>query len=134
MSPEKLVRPRIRDGTLTPHGAGRRDFENSATAAHDAIFAARFGPKRSNGEQPTMRRHIAPLENDAHFVFWHRRNRAHIGNLFGGTEIWPGLRREINGSVSAQRKNIHSEILTGKRREALQPDFPCGAVIEIVIE
>jgi hypothetical protein len=78
MSPEKLAGSGIRDGTLTPYGSARRNFENSATAAREAISAARFGPKLANTQQPAKRSCIALLKNDAHFIFWHRGNRTHI--------------------------------------------------------
>jgi hypothetical protein len=78
MSPETIARSHIRDGTRTLYAGAHRNFENSATAAHGAISAARFGPELANAEQPAMRSRIARLENDAHFVFWHRGNRAHI--------------------------------------------------------
>ena len=47
--------------------------------------------------------------------------------MFGGSEVGPRFRREVNGSVFAQGKNIQSEILTGKWSKSLQPDFePCN--------
>jgi len=48
MSPQKLAPPHTSDGTRIPYASSRRDFENSATAAHEAICAARFGHKRAN--------------------------------------------------------------------------------------
>jgi hypothetical protein len=92
MSPEKLVRPPIRGGTRTPYGGAGRNFENSATAGQQAISTERFGQLLANTQQPAIRSRRPRLENDAHFVFWHSGNRAHLGKLSGGAEIGPGIR------------------------------------------
>jgi hypothetical protein len=52
MSPEKLARSPFRRESRAPYQRVRRCFENSATAAHDAISAGRFGSYLVNAEQP----------------------------------------------------------------------------------
>jgi len=54
MSPETIAHSPIRDESSAPYRGVRRNFENSATAAREAISAARFDPKLANTQQPTM--------------------------------------------------------------------------------
>jgi hypothetical protein len=69
----------------------RRNSENNASAAHEAIFSATFVPLTSKDEPPDVFSPRAELKSDSDFVLWHSSNGAHIRNLFGGSEIGPGV-------------------------------------------
>jgi hypothetical protein len=56
----------------------RRNSENNAFAAHDAIFTAAFAPRASKAQSPAMPSRYAELESDPDFVLWHGANGAHI--------------------------------------------------------
>jgi hypothetical protein len=63
---------------LAPGTDARRNFENSASAVHEAIFTAAFVSFTPQTVPPDMLSQRASLESDPDFVLWHSRNGSHI--------------------------------------------------------